>query len=206
MGQQRKKEMRLEMKRVLANLDKRWQAAAHVEVGRGVIDVIEREQEFPITDVLAWVPSFAGEVDLAGVIGEMLKTRQVYLPRVVRAGSMDFIRVDSDWAMNLEKGAHGVHQPRDGYGDLLDGATIGRLAVLVPGIAFDARGARLGRGGGYYDRFLEGLQKIGALKIGVCWSMQIVPEVPTDPHDVHVDWLCHEDGVQKIDHKLEKVW
>lgn len=199
MGQQRKKEMRQDMKRVLANLDKRWQAAAHVEVGRGVIDVIDREREFPITDVLAWVPSFAGEVDLAGVIAEMLKTRRVYLPRVVNTGRMEFIKVGADWAINLEKGTHGVQQPQAGYGDGLDGANIGRLAVLVPGIAFDARGARLGRGGGYYDRFLEGVQKVGALKIGVCWSMQIVPEVPTDPHDVHVDWICHEHGVQKID-------
>ena len=169
MGQQRKKEMRQDMKRVLANLDKRWQAAAHVEVGRGVIDVIDREREFSITDVLAWVPSFAGEVDLAGVIAEMLKTRRVYLPRVVNPGRMEFIKVDADWAINLEKGAHGVQQPRAGYGDGLDGASIGRLAVLVPGIAFDGGGARLGRGGGYYDRFLEGVQKIGALKIGVCW-------------------------------------
>jgi 5-formyltetrahydrofolate cyclo-ligase len=170
-----------------------------VEVGRGVIDVIKREREFPITDVLAWVPSFAGEVDLAGVIAEMLKTRRVYLPRVVASGRMEFIRVDTDWAMNLEKSTHGVQQPCAGYGEPLDGAHVGRLAVLVPGIAFDARGGRLGRGGGYYDRFLEGAHRIGAVKIGVCWSMQIVPEVPTDPHDVHVDWLCHEHGAQRID-------
>jgi 5-formyltetrahydrofolate cyclo-ligase len=111
---------------------------------------------------------------------------------------MEFIKIDADWVMNLEKGEHGVQQTRAGYGELLEGTNVGRLAVLVPGIAFDARGARLGRGGGYYDRFLEGVQKIGALKIGVCWSMQIVPEVPTDPHDVHVDWLCHEHSVQRI--------
>ena len=97
MGQQRKKEMRQDMKRVLANLDKRWQAAAHVEVGRGVIDVIDREREFPITDVLAWVPSFAGEVDLAGVIAEMLKTRRSISKRV----RMEFNNRKQDMGMVL---------------------------------------------------------------------------------------------------------
>jgi len=198
MGQRLKKEMRQELKRVLANLDKRWQVAAHGEVCRRVIEVIERERETPITDVLAWVPSFGGEVDLAGVIAEMLKSRRVYLPRLVGSGDMDFFQVDSEWAMNLEKGERGVLQPRQGYGEILELNAIGRVVVLVPGVAFDARGARLGRGGGYYDRFLEGLRSVSALKIGVCWSMQIVPEVPTDPHDVHVDWICHEDGALKI--------
>jgi 5-formyltetrahydrofolate cyclo-ligase len=198
MGQQRKKEMRQDMKRVLSNLDKRWQAAAHVEVCRRVIEVIHRESERPVTDVLAWIPSFAGEVDLAGVIAEMLRTKRVYLPRVVGAGMMEFIEVDSEWAIHMEKGDHGVLQPCAGYGDVLDGSRIGRLAVLVPGVAFDARGARLGRGGGFYDRFLERTKNVDMLKIGVCWSMQVVPSVPTDPHDVHVDWICHEDDVVRI--------
>jgi 5-formyltetrahydrofolate cyclo-ligase len=198
MGQQRKKEMRQDMKRVLSNLDKRWQAAAHVEVCQRVIEVIYRESERPITDVLAWVPSFTGEVDLAGVIAEMLKSKRVYLPRVVSAGTMEFIEVDAEWAINLEKGSHGVLQPRAGYGEVLDGSLIGRLAVLVPGVAFDVRGARLGRGGGFYDRFLERAKNVEMLKIGVCWSMQIVPTVPTDPHDVHVDWICHEDDVVRV--------
>jgi 5-formyltetrahydrofolate cyclo-ligase len=198
MGQQRKKELRQDMKRVLSNLDKRWQAAAHVEVCHQVIEIIKRESGPAITDVLAWIPSFPGEVDLAGVIAEMLKTRRVYLPRVVGAGAMDFIEIDSEWAIHMEKGELGVLQPCPGYGKVLDGGRIGRLAVLVPGIAFDGRGARLGRGGGYYDRFLERTKNIDVLKIGVCWSIQIVPSVPTDPHDVHVDCICHEDGVVRI--------
>lgn len=198
MGQHRKKEMRQDVKRVLANLDKRWQSAAHVEVCRRVIDVIDREKARPVTDVLAWVPSFAGEVDLAGVIAEMLKARRVYLPRVVESGCMDFIRIGPDWALNLEKGNFGVLQPKPNYGEIMDGSVVGRLAVLVPGMAFDARGARLGRGGGYYDRFLERPHPREGVKIGVCWSMQIVPSVPTDPHDVHVDWICHEHAIIKI--------
>lgn len=198
MAQQLKKEMRSEIKRVLANLDRRWQFAANAEVCGRIIEVIERRDGDPVTDVLAWVPSFQGEVDLAAVIARMLGTRRVYLPRVVGAGRMEFIQIDASWANNLEQGDRGVIQPRPDYGEVLDGANLGRLAVLVPGLAFDLHGARLGRGGGFYDRFLAGLRIKSAVKIGVCWSMQIVPAVPTDIHDVRVDWICHEDEAIRI--------
>ena len=56
--------------------------------------------------------------------------------------------------------------------------------VLVPGMAFDAAGHRLGRGRGYYDRFLI---QTACRKIGVCFPFQRVAEVPTDDHDVMMD-------------------
>ena len=56
--------------------------------------------------------------------------------------------------------------------------------VIVPGIAFDTKNNRMGRGKGYYDRFLT---STNAKKIGVCWSFQLFDEVPTDPHDVKMD-------------------
>ena len=57
--------------------------------------------------------------------------------------------------------------------------------VLIPGVAFDAAGHRLGRGRGYYDRFLAAYPYI--YKIGVCFDFQKVAEVPTDEHDMLVD-------------------
>jgi 5-formyltetrahydrofolate cyclo-ligase len=57
--------------------------------------------------------------------------------------------------------------------------------ILVPGIAFDPQGHRLGRGKGYYDRFLAAHPDI--YKIGVCFDFQKVPEVPVDEFDIPVD-------------------
>lgn len=59
-------------------------------------------------------------------------------------------------------------------------------AVLVPGLAFDRAGRRLGRGGGFYDRFLLRLPA-ATLTIGVAYDGQIVDQVPFDPHDRRVD-------------------
>ncbi|MFM8471580.1 MAG: 5-formyltetrahydrofolate cyclo-ligase [Limisphaerales bacterium] len=56
--------------------------------------------------------------------------------------------------------------------------------VLVPGLGFDARGGRLGRGKGHYDRLLAGF---AGMKVGVAFDFQIAPEVPREPHDIALD-------------------
>lgn len=67
--------------------------------------------------------------------------------------------------------------------------------VLVPGIAFDGRGARLGFGRGYYDRFLSQLPA-AAHVCGLAFASQIVERVPDLPHDVRMQWLVTEQGVR----------
>ena len=63
--------------------------------------------------------------------------------------------------------------------------------ALAPGLAFDARGGRLGRGGGFYDRLLAGRNKKATL-IGVCFTAQRVEQLPLAPHDVLMDTVCTE--------------
>lgn len=66
--------------------------------------------------------------------------------------------------------------------------------VVVPGVAFDRSGARLGRGGGFYDRFLKSLPE-GTMRIGACFSSQLLEQIPTDPHDLSVDLVVTEHDV-----------
>lgn len=80
-------------------------------------------------------------------------------------------------------------QPGEGYaipepvGELF--ADWGKIdLILVPGVAFDKFGNRLGRGKGYYDKVLK---QTGAYKLGVCFDFQLVERVPVEPHDVKMD-------------------
>jgi 5-formyltetrahydrofolate cyclo-ligase len=66
--------------------------------------------------------------------------------------------------------------------------------VLVPGLAFTRAGERLGRGGGYYDRFLAHPQ-LRAVRIGVCFEAQLLPELPLDSHDQHVQHVITDCGL-----------
>jgi 5-formyltetrahydrofolate cyclo-ligase len=65
---------------------------------------------------------------------------------------------------------------------------------LVPGLAFDRAGRRLGNGAGHYDRILSSA-RTDAVKIGIAPAARIVDEVPVDGHDELVGWLATEDGV-----------
>lgn len=67
--------------------------------------------------------------------------------------------------------------------------------ILVPGLAFDARGGRLGRGGGFYDRLLADRGK-RATVIGCCFAFQRTAQfLPTAPHDVLMDFVCTDEGL-----------
>lgn len=61
--------------------------------------------------------------------------------------------------------------------------------ALIPGMAFDAKGHRLGRGKGYYDRLLSHPAFRNIRKIGVCFDFQVLPDVPAEPHDSVMDDL-----------------
>jgi len=118
---------------------------------------------------------------------------RLFYPRVTGKGTLAFYphREGDGW----ETGPYGILEPSNPAGDepRLSGLDI----VVVPGLAFDRRGNRLGRGFGYYDRFLGGLPE-GVPRIGLAWAGQLVPGVPVDAWDVPVHALVTEEGVIRV--------
>ena len=72
--------------------------------------------------------------------------------------------------------------------------------LLVPTLAFDRRGGRLGQGGGFYDRTLAALRARDprTLAVGVCFAGLEVDRVPREAHDERLDWIATERGVRKV--------
>lgn len=105
--------------------------------------------------------------------------KTVVLPVVVGEGLMQLRRYAG--RESLRTGAYGIMEP---IGDLFTDINSIDL-IVVPGMAFDAQGNRLGRGKGYYDRFLATARHI--YKIGVCFDFQKIPHVPVSEHDIPVD-------------------
>jgi len=128
--------------------------------------------------VLAYY-SLPDEVCTHALLGELVAAgKTVLLPRVVDDATMELCRYNGE--ADLREGTFHILEPvgeRFTDMNLID-------TVLVPGMAFDARGHRLGRGKGYYDRLLSSLT---CRKIGVCFDFQKVAEVPVDTYDVAVD-------------------
>jgi 5-formyltetrahydrofolate cyclo-ligase len=89
----------------------------------------------------------------------------------------------------IERGVFGVPVP-------VGGAPLEPDALLVPMLAFDRRGHRLGYGGGFYDRTIAGLRaRRPVTAIGLAYAAQEVPEVPDSAHDMQLDAIVTEQGV-----------
>ena len=114
----------------------------------------------------------------------------LYYPRVMEDGELSFFRhrEGDGWVA----GRFGIREPQSVPDN--DGVRGGFDLVVVPGLAFDSLGRRLGQGYGYYDRFLAALGGT-AVTVGLAFSWQLVPEVPVEAWDVPVDAVVTEDGV-----------
>ncbi len=113
---------------------------------------------------------------------------RVCVPRVDWANKRLEAVPITDFNADLLPDRHAVRSPRPDVA-AVDPSEID--VVLVPGLAFDRAGGRLGRGGGFYDRFLS-QAGVRAVKVGVGFGVQMVEAVPRDERDVRVDWVATE--------------
>ncbi len=128
------------------------------------------------------------EVDLSSLFERLPGWRWI-LPRVETDRTLTF----RDYAVPRETHWFGMEQPAD-QGPKVPLHEIDVL--LVPGVAFDAAGARLGRGAGYYDRLLA-KRRGDTQAVGVTVESRVIDSVPVVAHDQPVDWLATESGVRE---------
>lgn len=140
--------------------------------------------------VLAYM-NFGSEFGGALCAAQVLKDgKHLLLPRVNRAsGELELYRVD-DLAIQLEQGSWGILEPVPERCERLNQLNAVEFALL-PGVAFARDGARLGYGGGFYDKLLARMQPHPVL-VAAAFALQIVPEVPQEITDVTVDWIVTE--------------
>lgn len=118
----------------------------------------------------------------------------VYAPCMTQCQA-PFSLLAPDWG-NVRVNAGNWREPQPGsVGESLAASEMD--AIFLPGLAFDLKGNRLGQGGGWYDRALEGLPA-HVLCIGVAFDFQIGEELPREPHDQTVSILCTEQRILHV--------
>ncbi|MBM7614248.1 5-formyltetrahydrofolate cyclo-ligase [Alkaliphilus hydrothermalis] len=137
--------------------------------------------------------SFRNEVDTKDLIVKLLKeNKRVFIPVTVPKTKelvvSELINPDAD----LELGHFGVMEPKQ---EALRPVTPETLdLVIVPGVAYDERGYRIGYGGGYYDRFLPKLMP-NTPKVSIAFELQMIDQVDDDSFDIPVDFIITEERI-----------
>lgn len=135
---------------------------------------------------VAYYSAIPGEVQTHPMILQSLKNgRRVMLPCVDAVKKELVFREITDLKKDLTKGVLGILEPKQSL-PTIEASSI--ECVIVPALAFDGFGFRLGRGAGYYDRFLKRLSP-GTAKIGVGYAFQMVKKIPQEAHDEKLDWV-----------------
>jgi 5-formyltetrahydrofolate cyclo-ligase len=156
--------------------------SASLSIQRSFLDM----EEYRHARGIILYASIHGEVDTEGIVHAALESgKKVAFPAVVHHGLV-FREVTEISSMN--RGKFGIMEPcQTGRNFELDEADI----VVLPGIAFDMKGHRIGYGKGYYDKTLHRLEGQGRL-VGLCYDFQLVEMIAGEPHDVKMDVIISE--------------
>ncbi len=144
-------------------------------------------------DLVMCYVSMKGEAPTRDIIRACLIRGQRVCVPWVEPETMDISASElENFNLDLAPGCAGILEPRD---TCRRPVSLGDIDVhLVPGMAFDFKGARLGRGAGCYDRFLAGCGE-ESVRIGIAFSWQVIDDVPSENHDIPMDWIITEEGI-----------
>lgn len=182
-----KKKTRAVMRARLASLPTEHMLTGNVSIFMNVLSLPEYQEAKTIFTYY----SIGHEPDTRQFIRTALEMgRVVAIPQVTGSTSMEFALIES--METLVKGSHDIptvglqaKRLRPGPDDIM----------LVPALAFDSEGNRLGRGKGYFDRYLAG---IDTFTVGLCWDAMIMQELPYDEHDIPVDCIVTEEKISRL--------
>ncbi|HEY8347135.1 MAG TPA: 5-formyltetrahydrofolate cyclo-ligase [Symbiobacteriaceae bacterium] len=169
--------------------------AERERLSRAAQEAVIGSEPFRRAAVVLLYAAFRGEVatDRIMAAGKAMGKRLV-LPRVVKGAPQLALHEYPGDPGALVISRFGVPEPDPAWPQVAPGEID---LVVVPGVAFDSAGWRLGYGAGYYDRTLPTIRQANpqAVLVGLAYGFQVVPALPVDPHDVPMDALATEAGL-----------
>ena len=150
------------------------------ERSRALVEQIKQNEDFQKAKVVMLYYPIQHEPDIRPLLEEYKDQKTLLLP-IAHRKQIEMRRYTGH--DNLHRGRFGIPEPK---GEPYNGEP---ELIIVPGVAFDENGNRLGRGGGYYDRFLKRFRK--AQKIALAYDFQIVEKVPMATFDVKIDKVLY---------------
>ncbi len=167
-----KKELRANIKL----LKKQHTKEQLLEQSELILAKLERHPDFRNARIVMLYSALPDEVQTQAFLEKWRHEKKIILPTVV---GDDIIPVELAENTGFAVGDFNILEPQN------EPYTGGYDLIVVPGVAFDRNGNRIGRGRGYYDRFL--CKHLDVKRIGICFDFQLVDKVPTEPNDIIMD-------------------
>lgn len=167
-----KKELRARIKA----MKKQYTKEQLLEQSEKILDKLEQHHDFVKAERIMLYSALPDEVQTQAFLEKWHLKKIIILPTVV---GDDIIPVEYGKDTHFVVGDFNILEPQN------KPYTGGFDLIVVPGVAFDRHGNRLGRGRGYYDRFL--CQHLDVKRIGICFDFQLVDKVPAEDFDIRMD-------------------
>ena len=185
MWSERKQELRRTAREIRDGMD----AGEREKASLIICDLLMRSIRPSATGVFIYA-SFGSEVETWTAMKYLMKQGiDVCLPRLADPGKMEAVQWDG--TAKLVKNKFGIEEPPGGaYEKKID-------HIIVPGLAFDGRGGRIGYGAGYYDRWIADHKEVS--RIGLSYDEQLVERIPMEPWDFRINALVTQSGVRAFE-------
>ncbi|MBP5643527.1 MAG: 5-formyltetrahydrofolate cyclo-ligase [Bacteroidales bacterium] len=165
-----------ELRNAIKLLKKQHSKEQLLEQSEIILSKLEQHPDFQKARIVMIYSALPDEVQTQAFLEKWRHKKKIILPTVV---GDDIIPVELAENTGFAVGDFNILEPQN------EPYTGGYDLIVVPGVAFDKKGNRIGRGRGYYDRFL--CKHLNVKRIGICFDFQLVPEVPTEPNDIKMD-------------------
>lgn len=176
-----------DIRRKIKNLRLMLSEAEKMSAADEVFDQLEKTAAFMMADNILMYHSLPDELSTIKFLRKWGGRKHFFLPRV-NGVNLDILPYEET---RLELGSFQIEEPTgDNYADVDD-----IELMIIPGVAFDRRRNRLGRGKGFYDRLLAASK---ATKIGVGYEFQLLDELPAEPHDIPMDMIITQKTVIRM--------
>lgn len=177
-------------------LQEQWKTLTDVDLNRineSTARTIADSEDWAQSETILAYLDFAGEISLDSLILNSIKAgKKVFVPRIKKSGIMTFHRVMDLEPSSLELNYWNIREALENT-ELFKAQEAGKILILTPGLGFTKDGKRMGRGGGFYDRFLAGIEEnVHCMTMGISWKGVLLPDLPVDSHDRKIRKLCCE--------------
>jgi 5-formyltetrahydrofolate cyclo-ligase len=175
---------------------------SRISAGTDAARSLRKSELYANADLVLSYVALASEFDTNAINALVLADgKQLALPRIMDSAEdayMDFFLVNPAVPLEkqLVKNRYGIWEPEQGCP--IVSAPRKPAIMLVPGLAFSRDGKRLGRGKGYYDRYLSRFSETDVICVGVCFECQLLETVPVEAHDRRVEWVLTDNSKQSL--------